>query len=364
MANSSKGGAPDLDRAVEALRRGALDDALIRCEPRSRLERFGLLFQRMTAPLDPGAPPASSADPPRVLRNDVPRARATRTLAYRHVLAFHLTKADDFYLDDLLPALWNLYVRALYAGRECLVGARRFVVLPALELAAYILDLVEVLGGDAEVGLLTLISGREADDAGEFGRALSFLHAAALWALVLLEDDFLKTSRDGAKRASRSLAAFSPLLVLARFVLRLRSKWTDAIDEDDASRRIGAWPLVGLDRFRAARARVALAADCMAQFENSPAETAAGWFPGALVVVPRSGLSVVLDTAGQHPLVAGFGRPLEPTRRFPRSTLTRVRLPTELAPVLLHPPDLAALEAERELLVRIDHSMFLPRGPR
>ncbi len=169
-------------------------------------------------------------------------------------------------------------------------------------------------------------------------RALALAHACGIWAVATVEVS---------STAAAGLAAAAPLLVLARFRLRLRALWDVTASLGEASRRIPAWSTHPAATLDAVTCRADALADLLGSIEGTdpkPMPTGTKLVPGALVLQRRRGVTVAFATVGSQVLVGGFGQPSKPYVRVAASFVTPVAVPPEIGRVFVRAPsDLPAV---------------------
>lgn len=314
--------APDLGAAVERLRRGEVDDALLSYVRRLNTRHAPLgqaespsaalreedrdLLARLTASLEPNAAVARYELPAPVtvaMERGEPYERARAILT-------HASLASSWSDDDVVDTTWWLYLLA-GASTPSPRGLARFV-----------LEWVELLGGNAAASLLALGS-KPTTRVPSIARALAFTHACAVWATALLEEP-------APPLAQPSLACQAPLLVLARFRRRLAEGWIDEPDLAEAARRVAPWREVDEKRIDEVMTRAALLSGLMAASESGATPEAAPVTAGGLVYHRRFGLTVALAQVDGKTEVFAPGQPKQPRVTVATSFLVGVRTPPEL----------------------------------
>jgi hypothetical protein len=312
-------------QAVDAMRVGVLQAPVFRHEIDPGDSDDLALFARASLPGDT-EPRSLTPDP--LTREDRTLLQAAPLLrdAETRLLADPATHEPTYHLANLAPALFRGLRGALVAGGDTLPGDRY---------AAELLGLLGLLGGDAEVGVLTMIAGRERDDDGSFGRALAWLHAYGVWAVATLERGVGPWTEP---------ATAAPLLVLARFGLRLRALWDPAVDLEAPRRRFPGWTSVPGALLEATSRRAEALADFVAACEapDAPIPRGPGLAAGTIVLQKRRGVTVALATHLAQVTVASFAHPERPYPRVAAAFVTPLVLPTNVGRVFLGVPRGAA----------------------
>lgn len=312
----------ELERAADAMRVGVVRAAAFRYELRSDEEEDLRLLARATrepppAPAEAPAPdPLVDGDRAALHRKPLDRDAEIRLLSNPAVYE------PNYFLEDLAPVLFRALRGALVAGTPA---------LPSPRYANELLELVAMLGGDGETGVLAMISGRELDETGALGRALAWLHAYAVWAVATLEHGTGPWT---------GIASAAPLLVLARFRLRLRASWDASLDLEAPRRRFPAWTEHSIERLAETSRRAdALASFVAASEARAPASAPdLDLVPGTLVLQKKRGVTVALAVQKPNVTVASFAHPEKPYPRIAASFVTPLRPPTQVGRVFLGVP--------------------------
>jgi len=311
--------ADDLELAIDAMHHGVLRASLFRRDITT--DDAGLaLFARAMRPLV-ATDPIPAAEPMTVMDQHRLGSYPLHTRDEERILK-DTKLATHYYLDNLAPALFRAARCALIAGSNVMARDR---------FARDLLAFVELLGGDAEAGVLTLISGREVDDDGSFGRALAFVHACAVWSVATLESS---------KSAPHSISDAAPLLVLARFRTRLRALWEASLDLEAPRPRFPSWKSIPTATLAAVSKRADALADFLTSIEapgTTPARLPAA-APGSLVLAKKRGVTIALAPKGPQLLVARFGQRDKPHVLVASSFVTPLAPPPGAGTVFLGLP--------------------------
>lgn len=305
----------ELVRSVDAMRSGVVRAAVFRHELDPDSDEDLALLDRATLPPteDPPRPdPLTADDRARLLGAPLPCPLELR------LLIDPKTYDPTYWLVSLAPALFRGLRGALIAG----------TALPIDRYALELLGLLTLLGGDAELGVLTLICGREHDGTAGFMRALATLHAYGVWAVATLEHG------DG---PWTGVACAAPLLVLARLRLRLRARWDPSVDL--AAPRFPAWTVHSPELLAETSRRADALADFIAAVE-APGATlpTAPLVPGALVLQKKRGVTVAFSIDQAKVTVAGFAHPENPYPRVAAAYVTALELPASVGRVFIGAP--------------------------
>ena len=310
----------ELELAVDAMRIGVVRAGVFRHEIAVDAADDLQLFARASLPAtEEGtivSEPLSRVDRARL------HAAPLQRTAEVALLTTPASHGPNYTLKHLAPALFRGLRGAVVAGSDALPGDRY---------AAELMELLGLLGGDAEIGVLTTIAGREGDEEGGFGRALALLHAYGVWAVATLERGVGPWS---------GVATGAPLLVLARFRLRLRALWDPALDLEGPRRRFAAWRTVPTEVLAETSRRAEALADFVAACEAPGAEPARGPGPavGTVVLQKRRGVTVVFGVNQAQVTVGSYGHPERPYPRVAASFVTPLVVPASVGRVFLGTP--------------------------